>query len=77
MVAEIKAQAVADDQAAANQVIQAGELQDANPWLQRTRWARYLAEVYPQDLLDVVATPGADEMDETRQATRVIWDTIE
>ena len=25
----------------------------------------------------MVATPGADEMDETRQATRVIWDTME
>ena len=37
MVAEIKAQAAADDQAAANQVIQAGQLQDANPWLRRTR----------------------------------------
>ena len=77
MVAEIKAQAAADDQAAANQVIQAGELQDANPWLRRTRWARYLAGVHPQDLLDVVATPGTDEMDETSQATRVIWDTME
>lgn len=77
MVAEIKAQAAADDQAAANQVIQAGDLQDANPWLRRTRWARYLAEVHPQDLLDVVATPGADEIDETSQATRVIWDTME
>ncbi|BCS19566.1 uncharacterized protein APUU_51661S [Aspergillus puulaauensis] len=77
MVAEIKAQAAADDEAAANQVIQAGELQDANPWLRRTRWARYLAEVHPQDLLDVVATPGADEMDETSQAMRVIWDTME
>ncbi|KAI1829230.1 hypothetical protein DTO006G1_9820 [Penicillium roqueforti] len=73
MVAEIKAQAVEDDQAAANQVVQAGELQDINPWLRRTRWARYLARVHPQDLLDMVATPGADKVDETRQATRVIW----
>ncbi|MCN0155273.1 RecQ family DEAD/DEAH box helicase [Salinispora arenicola] len=73
----MKAQAAADDKAAANQVIQAGELQDANPWLRRTRWARYLAEVHPQDLLDVVATPGVDEIDETSQATRVIWDTME
>ncbi len=68
MVAEIKAQAIVDDQAAANQVIQAGQLQDANPWLQRTWWARYLAEVHPQDLLDVVAMPGVDKINKTRQA---------
>ncbi|KAL4788740.1 hypothetical protein BDV19DRAFT_383658 [Aspergillus venezuelensis] len=79
IVAKIKARAAADEQAAASQVVQAGELHDANPWLQMTQWARYLAkdQVHYQDLLDVVAMPDPKLEDPTSHVTRVIWDTME
>ncbi|KAL4789306.1 hypothetical protein BDV19DRAFT_383212 [Aspergillus venezuelensis] len=79
IVAEIKARAAADEQAATSQVVQARELHDANPWLQMTRWARYLAKdkVHYQDLLDVVTTPDPEPEDPTSRATRVVWDTME
>ncbi|KAL4789006.1 hypothetical protein BDV19DRAFT_383447 [Aspergillus venezuelensis] len=73
IVAEIKARAAADEQVAASQVVEAGELHDANPWLRMTWWARYLAEdqVHYQDLLDVVTTPDPELEDPTSRATRV------
>ncbi|KAL4789060.1 hypothetical protein BDV19DRAFT_395409 [Aspergillus venezuelensis] len=79
IVAEIKARAAADEQATTSQVVQAGELHDANPWLQITQWAWYLAEdqVHYQDLLDMVATPDPKLEDPTSHVTRVIWDTME
>ena len=79
IVAEIKAGAAADEQERASQVVQAGDLHDANPWLRMTRWARYLAkdQVHYQDLLDVVATPDPNAKDPIGRATRVIWDTME
>ncbi|KAL4934739.1 hypothetical protein BDV06DRAFT_229582 [Aspergillus oleicola] len=45
IVAEIKAQATADEQKAARQVAKAGERHEANPWLRITWWARYLEGV--------------------------------
>ncbi|KAL6229780.1 hypothetical protein BDW75DRAFT_224458 [Aspergillus navahoensis] len=41
-----------------------------------TRWARYLADVHFQDLVDVVATPDAEVADPVSRATRVVWDTM-
>ncbi|BCR92934.1 uncharacterized protein ACHE_80834S [Aspergillus chevalieri] len=38
-------------------VIQADRITDANPWLRRTGWARYLEGVHPQDLLRLVEAP--------------------
>jgi hypothetical protein len=77
IVAQIKAQAAADEQQAATHAAQAGDLHDANPWLRMTRWARYLEGVNFDDMLDVVATPAEDEEDPVRRATRVVWDTME
>ncbi|KAL4860531.1 hypothetical protein BDV12DRAFT_204941 [Aspergillus spectabilis] len=77
IVAQIKAQAAADEREAASQVIQADELHDANPWLRMTRWARYLVDVHHQDLLDVVATPDPEKEDRMSRATCVLWNTME
>ncbi|KAL4755584.1 uncharacterized protein BDW70DRAFT_146292 [Aspergillus foveolatus] len=76
IAAEIKARAVEDEQHVADNVVEADEIHDANPWLRMTRWARYLADVHFQDLLDVVATPDAELADPVSRATRVVWDTM-
>ncbi|KAL4922563.1 hypothetical protein BDW62DRAFT_196571, partial [Aspergillus aurantiobrunneus] len=46
------------------QVIRAGEINDANPWLRMTRWAEYLQGVDPGDLLAIaaMAEPEADRL---------------
>jgi hypothetical protein len=76
IAAEIKARAVEDEQHVASERVEAEEPYDANPWLRMTRWARYLADVHFQDLVDVVATPDAEVADPVSRATRVVWDTM-
>ncbi|RHZ49046.1 uncharacterized protein CDV56_103939 [Aspergillus thermomutatus] len=64
-------------QAKADEVIQAGEITDANPWLRMTGWADYLQGIQANDLLACVAAPEEDTMDATEQGVQVIWDTME
>ncbi|RMJ26744.1 hypothetical protein PHISP_02398 [Aspergillus sp. HF37] len=56
--------------------IQASELDEANPWLQRARWAEYLQGTSPDDLLSSVAQPEADAQG-IEQGTRAIWEAME
>jgi hypothetical protein len=65
IAAEIKARAADDEQLATCRTAESDTLHDANPWLRMTRWARYLADVHFQDLLDVVTPPDCDENDAT------------
>jgi len=56
-------------------IIQAGEIDEANPWLDRTGWARYLHGQTPKALRICIETPAEDA--EGPEATaRVIWDAI-
>jgi hypothetical protein len=58
------------------QVIDAGERDDANPWLRRTQWAVYLRGIDPQHLIDCVQAPDADSSDPTEMAASAIWDAM-
>ncbi|KAF7174590.1 hypothetical protein CNMCM5623_008050 [Aspergillus felis] len=67
----------AQAQAKADQVIQASQITDANPWLRMTRWAEYLQGIQAHDLLACVVAPEEDPMDAIEQQVQVIWHTIE
>jgi hypothetical protein len=57
-------------------VIQAGELDEANPWLRRTQWAQYLQGVPVRSLSEAIATP--DKYAEGPEgAMRTIWDAMD
>ncbi|KAL4993260.1 hypothetical protein BDV10DRAFT_190140, partial [Aspergillus recurvatus] len=76
IAADIKARAADDEQQAARQTAESETMHDANPWLRMTRWARYLAGVHFQDMLDVVATPDPEQVDPVSQATQRVWDAM-
>ncbi|KAL4732835.1 hypothetical protein BDV11DRAFT_215147 [Aspergillus similis] len=76
IAAEIKARAADDEQQAARQTVESETLHDTNPWLRMTRWARYLAGVHFQDVVDVVATPDREQEDPVSQATQRVWDAM-
>ena len=84
IAAEIKARADDDEQQATRRTAESDTLHDANPWLRMTRWARYLAGVHFQDLLDVVTPPDPDVIDgdpqeqgdTISQATQRVWDAM-
>ena len=42
-------------------VVQAGEINDANPWLRLTRWAEYLQGVDPADLISISSVGHIDK----------------
>jgi hypothetical protein len=58
------------------QLIEAGERDNANPWLRRTQWAVYLRGIDPQHLIDCVQAPDADSSDPTEIAASAIWDAM-
>ena len=58
------------------QLIEAGERDDANPWLRRTQWAVYLRGINPDDLLGCVEAPDAESSDTTEIAACAIWDSM-
>ena len=58
------------------QLIEAGERDDANPWLRRTQWAVYLHGINPDDLLCCVEAPDAKSSDPTEMAACAIWDSM-
>jgi len=47
-------------QEAADRKIQAGQVDEANPWLRRTEWVKYLGEFDIPDLIQSVSPPPAD-----------------
>jgi hypothetical protein len=58
------------------QLIDAGERDDANPWLRRTQWAVYLRGIDPQHLINCVQAPDADSSDPIEMATCAIYDSM-
>ena len=56
-------------------MIQAGDIDEANPWLDRTGWARYLHGQTPKALRICVETP-ADDAEGAEATARVIWDAM-
>lgn len=65
------------EQQAQRTVIEAGEQDEANPWLRRTQWAVYLAGLDPQQLLDCVQRPDEADTSDDNQAAAAIWDSME
>ncbi|KAL4777910.1 hypothetical protein BJX76DRAFT_363253, partial [Aspergillus varians] len=63
-------------------VIQAGQINDANPWLRMTRWAEYLQGIDPGDLLAIstMADPETDHLSavemETERGVMVLQATM-
>ncbi|KAJ5111689.1 hypothetical protein NUU61_001319 [Penicillium alfredii] len=53
-------------------VIQAGEVDEADPWLRRTQWAVYLDEV-ELDALSAITVPPAEDADGIEATVRAIW----
>ncbi|KAJ6113213.1 hypothetical protein N7523_006530 [Penicillium sp. IBT 18751x] len=47
-------------QASDKTIVQAGELDKANPWLRRTQWAQYLQGIPVRPLSEAIATPNPD-----------------
>jgi type III secretory pathway component EscU len=76
IAAKIKVRAADDKQQAACQTTKSKTLHDANLWLWMARWARYLAGVYFQDVLDIVATPDQEQEDPVSQAILRMWDAM-
>lgn len=61
--------------AAREYIIEPGQVNDANPWLRRTRWAEYLQGLSVQPLLESIEAPIEDAFD-NEAPIRVIWDTM-
>ena len=58
--------------------IQAGEIDEVNPWLRRTGWITYLAGCQPKELLQSVQEParGDAEKSQDERIAAAIWDAI-
>jgi hypothetical protein len=67
----------AQQQRQSAQGIEAGERDEANPWLRRTRWAEYLSLVPAQDLLDCIAPPEEDAARPEEKGARAIWEAMD
>ncbi|RJE17274.1 hypothetical protein PHISCL_10389, partial [Aspergillus sclerotialis] len=63
------------DREAQGTVIQAGDLDEATPWLNRTGWVRYLQGLPRRELLDSTARPQ-DGIEGTEGAAWVIWQAV-
>jgi len=64
------------EQQAQRTVIEAGERDEANPWLRRTQWAVYLAGLDPARLVECVQRPSEADTDNDRAAL-AIWDSMQ
>jgi hypothetical protein len=56
--------------------VQEGSKDEANPWLRRTGWLKYLKGFSREQLLSYVAKPE-DTEDESESVEQVIWRTVE
>ncbi|EDN05343.1 predicted protein [Histoplasma mississippiense (nom. inval.)] len=61
-----------EQQRQTSNVIQAGEHDEANPWLRRTRWPVYLTNIAPNDLVNCVQRPEDDTTCPDELAARAI-----
>lgn len=50
--------------------IEAGQRDEANPWLRRTQWAVYLAGLNPDNLVQCVQQPGPEDQSEEASTTK-------
>lgn len=73
----IQMEEIYNEQQAHRTVIEAGERDEANPWLRRTQWAVYLAGLDPQRLVDCVQRPGEADTTDDDRAAAAIWDSME
>lgn len=64
-----------EEQDAQEAVIQAGDLDEATPWLRRTGWVRYLQGVERRPLIDSMARP-AETAEGDARAMLVIWEAM-
>ncbi|EDN06580.1 predicted protein [Histoplasma mississippiense (nom. inval.)] len=65
-----------EQQRQTSNVIQAGEHDEANPWLRRTRWPVYLTNIAPNDLVNCVQRPDDDTTCPNELAARAIWEAM-
>lgn len=56
--------------------IEAGQRDEANPWLRRTQWAVYLSGLNPDDLVQCVQQPDPEDRSEAALTTAAIWDSM-
>lgn len=56
--------------------IEAGQRDEANPWLRRTQWAVYLAGLDPDDFIRCVQQPEPDDRDENELTAAAIWNSM-
>ena len=56
--------------------IEAGQRDEANPWLRRTQWAVYLAGLNPDDLVQCVQQPDPEDRSKEALTTAAIWDSM-
>ena len=56
--------------------IEAGQRDEANPWLRRTQWAVYLAGLNPDELVQCVQQPDPEDRSEEALTISAIWDSM-
>jgi hypothetical protein len=65
-----------EDQKAQDTIIQAGDLDEATPWLNRTGWVQYLQGTPRQPLIESTRCPK-ENVEGPERAILVIWQAIE
>lgn len=60
----------------ANKIIKPGEIDEANPWLQRTGWIEFLKGCDREELLHSIREPNAEEDDEEEPIEAAIWQAM-
>jgi Orsellinic acid/F9775 biosynthesis cluster protein D len=60
------------------ETIQEGQKKEANPWLERTGWSKYLKQLNRNELLECIREPKSDpdEKEEKEVVERVIWQAM-
>lgn len=64
-----------DKQRAARAIIEEGEADEINPWLERTGWHKYLKELNPDELIASVQKPGGDP-ENPEPYEEAIWEAM-
>jgi hypothetical protein len=57
--------------------IEAGQLDEANPWLRRTQWAAFLTGINPWQLLTSIEEPDEESNHPDEIRARAIWEAME
>ena len=64
------------DREAQRSVVQAGDLDEATPWLNRTGWIRYLQGVPRRELFHSTARPEEETAEGSERAAGTIWQAV-